>query len=229
MWRRTLNHQYFYEGLQDYVLTHHRAELFYHYLSATSSAPAGGSAAIAFFDVAKVDGKYTAIIPDTQFSYNDVLGAIVETPVYQKRVLKTGTFTTSPSLPSIKAGLRFLQLLWQCFTIEGKGQKAISPLDERKGLIVRNSTLQNIRWETNNPTRIFDSCHFSHVDFTNQCIQDDFIFCTFENCRFSGTTLPPEGVQGRFPILRCTFINCENIPKDTVFQNGVKNCRVVVQ
>lgn len=226
---RTLNRQYFYEGLQDYALTHHRAELFFHYLAATSSSPAGGIAAIAFFDVAKVDGRHTAIIPGTQFLYNDILNAIADTPEYQKLVLKKGIFKTPPYLPAIRAGLQLLQMLWQCFTIEGEGRRAISPLDEKKGIIVRNRTLHGMRWEEKSPTRIFDSCHLSHIDFSDQCIQDDFIFCTFENCRFSGATLPPEGVQGRFPLLRCTFLNCEAIPKDIVFQNGVKNCRVLYE
>lgn len=223
----TINRQYFYEGLQDYILTRRKAEFFYHYLTATSSSPKRGLKTIAFFDAARINGKFTIVIPNTQFTYNDILHAVVESPYFHKLILKECAFTFKPSLAAVAAGLLFLEMLWGCFTIEDNGRKGISPFDERNGLIIRKNTYHDIKWKQEAKTKIYEFCHFQRVDFSEQLIEDDFIFCTFEECEFYGMTIPPEGVQGRFPILRCTFTNCKNIPQDMVFQNGIKGCKFV--
>lgn len=223
----TINKQYFYEGLRDYVFTGERAEFFYRYLSATSSSPDGGISTIAYLDAAKIEGTYEIIIPDSQFTYGDVLQVLVEKPAYQKLIHKKSAFKSKASLEAVRAGLCFLQQLWDCFSV-GDGERIkVRRFDQPKERLVRNQRIERQKWKEAETYRIYEDCHFDQVDFSTQFLESDFLFCTFEGCNFSGTTVALEGVQGIFPILRCTFLNCSHLPKDHVFQRMLKNCKVL--
>lgn len=221
----TINKQYVYEGLRDYRLTGEKARFFYHYLSATSSSPDGGISTIAHVDATEINGKYEIMIPDTQFTYGDILQVLVEKPYYQKLMQKKSAFKVKPSIKAVRAGLRFLQQLWDCFSLQEEGAVSVSHFDQRKDRIVRNQRIEKKKWKEEENPQIYESCSFYQVDFSQQCLETDFIFCTFEECNFADTTVAPEGVQGVFPILRCTFLNCNHLPKDINFQHIVKNCR----
>lgn len=221
----TCNRQYFYEGMLDYVHTGHRAELFSHYLSATSSSPAGGLSTIAYFDVACREGRCEIILPHTQFTYRDVLTVLTQSDYCQRWIQRKGDFPARPTLAAVRAGLYLLCLLWDCFSLPPTGAPGPSPF--RENFVSRSQTYKNQSWrESEQAQTIFDSCYFSKVDFSHCHLEKDYIFCTFKDCNFANTQWEPEGVQHRFPILRCQFVNCQNLPKDFAFQYSLKGCEI---
>lgn len=221
----SINRLYFHSALKDYIATGHRSELYYQYLRTTSSGFNGGLLSIAYFDVAQIGNSHQIIVPYTQFTYAIFLEKIAGSAFCQRKIQRYYNLTLS----EVRAGMQFLQKMWSCFALSVEQSQPSRSLDWLSSLVCRHQQFSSLRWQEEENADIYESCHFYQVDFSHQTLESYYIFCTFEECDFSGATLPDNGsLQGRFPILRCVFLNCQNIPTDLSFQE-IKSCQIIYQ
>lgn len=211
---------YFYYAVLDYIKGGQKANLLFNLLHATSRSPLGGLESVSYFDIIPIDTKYEIVIPNSQFIYADVLTAL-SSPAsidklyhyYKKRIGKK----------KLLGAIRFLTNLWKDLLEISNDYEPLTSCFTKETLII-DKTYSDWKWDDPVNFTTYENCIFINIDFSDQTIKSDFIFCTFIECNFTNTQLEDFYENNHFPIIQCKFIACSNIPKDFTFQERIKNC-----
>jgi hypothetical protein len=211
---------YFYYAVLDYIKDGQKANLLFNLLHATSRSPLGGLESVSYFDIISIDNKYEIVIPNSQFTYADVLTAL-SSPAsidklyhyYKQRIGKK----------KLLGAVRFTRNLWKDLLEISNDYEPLTSCFTKETLI-SDKTYSDCKWNDPQKFTTYENCIFINIDFSYQIIQSDFIFCTFKECNFTSTQLEDFYENNHFPIIQCKFIACSNIPKDFTFQERIKNC-----